>query len=63
MMKAKCLRMYILLCALFAAGSLGAQQFDVKARIAGLEKNGEYMSLLRPEASRREERTQQYVHS
>ena len=50
MMKAKCLRMYILLCALFAAGSLGAQQFDVKARIAGLEKNGEYMSLLREDA-------------
>ena len=41
MMKAKCLRMYILLCALFAVGSLGAQQLDVKARIAGLEKNGE----------------------
>lgn len=50
MMKAKCLRMYILLCALFAAGSLGAQQLDVKARIAGLEKNGEYMSLLREDA-------------
>ena len=49
-MKAKCLRMYILLCALFAAGSLGAQQLDVKARIAGLEKNGEYMSLLREDA-------------
>ena len=39
-----------LFAALLGAGSLRAQQFSVEARIAGLESNEEYMSLLREDA-------------
>lgn len=39
-----------LLAALLGAGSLRAQQLSVEARIAGLESNEEYMSLLREDA-------------
>ncbi|MFR7965507.1 MAG: hypothetical protein ACLU5I_08015 [Alistipes finegoldii] len=39
-----------LFAALLGAGSLRAQQLSVEARIAGLESNEEYMSLLREDA-------------
>lgn len=42
---------YILLCAaLLAAGGLRAQQVQVEPRIAGLEDNAEYMTLLQEDA-------------
>lgn len=50
MMNVKIHRFCISLAALLAVGTLGAQQLDVKARIAGLEKNETYMSLLREDA-------------
>ena len=50
MMNLKIHRFCILLAALLGVGTLGAQQLDVKARIAGLEKNETYMSLLREDA-------------
>ena len=43
-------RLGLALAALLLAAPLAAQQFDVKARIAGLEQNETYMSLLREDA-------------
>ena len=44
-------KVYIVLCAaLLAAGDLCAQQVRVEPRIAGLEGNREYMSLLEQDA-------------
>lgn len=44
-------KVYIVLCAaLLAAGNLCAQQVRVEPRIAGLEGNREYMSLLEQDA-------------
>ena len=50
MMKMNIRRLGLALAALLLAAPLAAQQFDVKARIAGLEQNETYMSLLREDA-------------
>lgn len=50
MMNVKIHRICISFAALLAVGTLRGQQLDVKARIAGLERNETYMSLLREDA-------------